>query len=148
MFAIGEVFLGYKTKVEVKDALVISSSELSNQLFREVWDSSQLTLRESFKAVFLNTSNRAVNFYSLSDGGVSGTVVDTRLLLQAAILSNASSIIICHNHPSGNLNPSEADRKVTKKVKEAALLFDIMLLDHIILTEDDYFSFADSGMML
>lgn len=148
MFAIGEVFLGYKTKVKVKDALVISNSELSNQLFREVWDSSQLTLRESFKAVFLNTSNRAVNFYSLSDGGVSGTVVDTRLLLQAAILSNASSIIICHNHPSGNLNPSEADRKVTKKVKEAALLFDIMLLDHIILTEDDYFSFADSGMML
>lgn len=148
MFAIGEVFLGYKTKVKVKDALVISNSELSTQLFREVWDSSQLTLRESFKAVFLNTSNRAVNFYSLSDGGVSGTVVDTRLLLQAAILSNASSIIICHNHPSGNLNPSEADRKVTKKVKEAALLFDIMLLDHIILTEDDYFSFADSGMML
>ena len=84
----------------------------------------------------------------VSKGGISGTVTDVRILFQAAIKANASGIIVCHNHPSGNLNPSESDTKLTQKIKEAGNLMDIQLLDHLILTTDDsYYSFADNGLL-
>jgi DNA repair protein RadC len=84
----------------------------------------------------------------VSKGGISGTVTDVRVILQAAIKTNASGIIVCHNHPSGNLNPSESDSKLTQKIKEAGNIMDIQLLDHLILTTDDnYYSFADNGLL-
>ena len=85
---------------------------------------------------------------NVSKGGISGTVTDVRILLQAAIKANASGIIVCHNHPPGNLNQSESDTKLTQKIKQAGMIMDIQLLYHLILTtEDNYYSFADNGLL-
>jgi DNA repair protein RadC len=84
---------------------------------------------------------------SNSKGGISGKVTDVRITLQYAIKSNASGIIVCHNHPSGNLNPSESDTKITQKIKEAGNIMDIQLLDHLIINDEDYYSFADNGLL-
>ena len=81
----------------------------------------------------------------ISQGGISGTVTDVRIILQYALKANASGIILCHNHPSGNVEPSEADIKITSKLKEAAMIHDITLLDHLIITKDNYYSLADMG---
>ena len=101
---------------------------------------------EEFRLLLLNRSNAVLGIIEISKGGISGTVTDIRLIFQAAIKGNASGIICAHNHPSGNLSPSESDIKITQKIKEAGNLMDIQLLDHLIITsEDEYFSMADNG---
>lgn len=102
---------------------------------------------EEFWVLFLNRSNRVINRMKLSQGGISGTVTDVRLVMKKAIEYLASGIIVCHNHPSGNLNPSESDSKITLKIKEAGNLMDIQLLDHLIISDKDYYSFADNGLI-
>ncbi len=100
---------------------------------------------EEFWVLLLNRSNKVITKFKISQGGVSGTVIDVRLILKPAIENLASSIVLCHNHPSGNIYPSEADEKITQKVSESAEVMDIKVLDHIIVTEKSYFSFADEG---
>jgi len=102
---------------------------------------------EEFWILFLNRSNRVISRMKLSQGGVSGTVTDVRIVMKKAIENLASGIIVCHNHPSGNLNPSESDTKITQKIKEAGNLMDIQLLDHLIISDKDYYSFADNGLL-
>ncbi len=104
-------------------------------------------LHEEFWILFLNRSNRVISRMKLSQGGISGTVTDVRLAMKKAIECLASGIIVCHNHPSGNLNPSESDSKITQKIKEAGNLLDIQLLDHLIISDKDYYSFADNGLI-
>lgn len=104
-------------------------------------------LHEEFWILFLNRSNKVINKTKLSQGGVSGTVTDVRMIMKRAIEFLASGIIVCHNHPSGNLNPSESDTKITHKIKNAGELMDIQLLDHLIISEKDYYSFADNGIL-
>lgn len=102
---------------------------------------------EEFWILFLNRSNRVISRMKLSQGGISGTVTDVRLVMKKAIECLASGIIVCHNHPSGNLNPSESDSKITQKIKDAGNMMDIQLLDHLIISDKDYYSFADNGML-
>ena len=102
---------------------------------------------EEFWILFLNRSNKVINRTKLSQGGISGTVTDVRIVMKKAIECLASGIIVCHNHPSGNLNPSESDSKITQKIKEAGNLMDIQLLDHLIISDKDYYSFADNGLL-
>lgn len=102
---------------------------------------------EEFWILFLNRSNKVINKMKLSQGGISGTVTDVRMVMKTAIEFLASGIIVCHNHPSGNLKPSESDNKITQKIKEAGNLMDIQLLDHLIISEKDYYSFADNGLL-
>lgn len=102
---------------------------------------------EEFWILFLNRSNKVISRMKLSQGGVSGTVTDVRLVMKRAIECLASGIIVCHNHPSGNLNPSDADTKITQKIKDAGTLMDIQLLDHLIITDREYYSFADNGLL-
>jgi DNA repair protein RadC len=102
---------------------------------------------EEFWILFLNRSNKVINRMKLSQGGISGTVTDVRMVMKKAIEYLASGIIVCHNHPSGNLNPSESDSKITQKIKEAGNLMDIQLLDHLIISDNDYYSFADNGIL-
>lgn len=102
---------------------------------------------EEFWILFLNRSNRVISRMKLSQGGVSGTVTDVRMIMKRAVECLASGIIVCHNHPSGNLNPSDSDSKITTKIKDAGNLMDIQLLDHLIITDREYFSFADNGMV-
>jgi DNA repair protein RadC len=104
-------------------------------------------LHEEFWILFLNRSNKVINRMKLSQGGISGTVTDVRIVMKKAIECLASGIIVCHNHPSGNLNPSESDSKITQKIKEAGNLMDIQLLDHLIISDKDYYSFADNGVL-
>ena len=104
-------------------------------------------LHEEFWILFLNRSNKVINRMKLSQGGISGTVTDVRLVMKKAIECLASGIIVCHNHPSGNLSPSESDTKITQKIKEAGNLMDIQLLDHLIISDKDYYSFADNGVL-
>jgi len=102
---------------------------------------------EEFWIVLLNRSNKIIDRQKISQGGISGTVTDIRLMMKAALDKLASSIVLIHNHPSGNTKPSEADISITQKVKESGKLMDITLLDHIIITDGSYFSFADEGMI-
>lgn len=102
---------------------------------------------EEFWIVMLNRANKIITRYNVSKGGLTGTVIDVRLILKKALEVYAASMIISHNHPSGNLQPSDADRNITKKIKEASALMDIPVLDHIIVTDNGYFSFADEGLL-
>lgn len=102
---------------------------------------------EVFAVIFLNRANRIKHFEIISRGGITGTVADPRLILKKAVEKEATSIILTHNHPSGNLKPSMADEEITTKIKNAASYLDIKVLDHIIVSEDGYFSFADEGLI-
>ena len=100
---------------------------------------------EEFWALYLNNSNKVLSKFQISKGGITATLVDVRLLLKKAIEIGAVAIIICHNHPSGKINPSIEDKNLTKKIKLGGMSLDIKLLDHLIITEKSYFSFADNG---
>jgi DNA repair protein RadC len=102
---------------------------------------------EEFWILYLNRSNKVISRMKLSQGGISGTVTDVRMVMKKAVEYLASGIIVCHNHPSGNLNPSESDTKITQKIREAGNLLDIQLLDHLIISDKDYYSFADNGLI-
>lgn len=102
---------------------------------------------EEFWVLYLNRSNKVLSRLRISQGGISGTITDVRLIMKTGIELLASSIIICHNHPSGNREPSEADIRITGKIKEASAFFDISVLDHIIVTDSGYYSFADNGAL-
>jgi len=102
---------------------------------------------EEFWVLYLDRANNVIKRSNISKGGISGTVTDVRIVLKEAILCGASALIVAHNHPSGNLNPSEADSKVTLKIKDAGQLVDIQLLDHVIIAGKDYYSFADNGLI-
>jgi DNA repair protein RadC len=102
---------------------------------------------EVFAVIFLNRAGRVAHFETVSKGGINGTVVDPRLIMKQALQENAASLILCHNHPSGRLEPSQADKELTQKLKNASKYFDIKLLDHIIVSDEGYFSFADEGIL-
>jgi DNA repair protein RadC len=101
---------------------------------------------EEFWVLFLNNSNKVISKSQLSKGGICGTIVDVRLVFKLALENGATGLILCHNHPSGNLQPSDADRKITKKIKLAGDSLDVKVLDHLIITETKYYSFVDEGI--
>ncbi len=102
---------------------------------------------EVFAVMFLNRANKVNHFEIISEGGITGTVADPRIILRKALEQDAVNIILCHNHPSGSLKPSKADEQLTAKIKEAARFLDIAVIDHIIVSEDGYYSFADEGIL-
>ncbi|MBC7903482.1 MAG: DNA repair protein RadC [Gemmatimonadaceae bacterium] len=102
---------------------------------------------EVFAVIFLNQANKINHFEIISSGGITGTVADPRIILRKALQVEAVKLVLCHNHPSGNLKPSRADEDLTKKIHNAALFFDIRVLDHIIVSSEGYFSFADEGLL-
>jgi DNA repair protein RadC len=112
-----------------------------------LWDENKIEFQEEFKVLLLNRANRVIGVYEVSCGGVTGTLADPRLILTAAIKSLSVCIVLSHNHPSGNLKPSRADEELTAKIKEACKYHDIIVLDHIIISSEAYFSFADEGLL-
>jgi len=145
---IAEVEIVYRTRVKASDRPQIKSSKDAYDIFIGDWDLSTIEHHESFKLLLLNRANKVLGVANISQGGTNGTVTDVKIILQYAIKSNASGIIVCHNHPSGNMNPSESDSKITQKIKEAGNLVDVQLLDHLIITTDgEYFSYADQGLL-
>jgi DNA repair protein RadC len=123
--------------------IVTTSNEVFNYFRPLISDISH----EEFWVLYLNRSNRVIDQYKLSQGGLSGTVIDIRLIFKRALELLASSIIVCHNHPSGNRNPSDNDKAITTKLKIAGAQLEIRLLDHLIIADNLYFSFADEGIL-
>ena len=122
----------------------LTSSKLSSEFIRQFY-SDDIEIYESFFILMLNRANETIGYAKLSQGGICGTIVDVKILAKFVVDSLASGIIIAHNHPSGNLQPSQADIQITNKIKEIVKLLDSILLDHIILTKESYYSLSDEG---
>ncbi|WP_281755133.1 RadC family protein [Neptunitalea chrysea] len=137
--------LGRRRKSEeLPDKVKITSSKLAFHVFHPLIGELQ---HEEFWVAFLNNSNNVLSTSQLSKGGITGTLVDIRLIFKQALSNGATSIILAHNHPSGTLRPSEMDKNLTQKISDAGLSLDIKVLDHLIVTEKTYFSFADEGLL-
>lgn len=129
---------------EVPEKQTITSSE---QAFELLYPNLADQQYEEFWVLFLNRANRKISILPVSDGGQAGTVVDPKRIFKTALEQNAAFIILCHNHPSGNLKPSDADISLTRKLKDAGIVLDIRVLDHLIIGDDKYYSFADNGLI-
>jgi DNA repair protein RadC len=127
----------------LEKTVIKSSRDIAQYLRATIKDYSY----EVFAVLFLNKANKINHFEIISRGGLTGTVADPRIILRIALEQEATSIILCHNHPSGNLRPSKADEELTQKIKTAARYLDILMMDHLIVSEEGYYSFADDGLL-
>jgi DNA repair protein RadC len=141
---VAEIEVSYKPTIGRKP-MIKSSYDAYTEL-KAFYPDETIELQEQFVVMYLNRATRVLGIYPSSKGGITGTSVDIRLILSVALKTAATSIIISHNHPSGNLYPSIADKELTQKIKNAAKLLDITLLDHIIITKEDFLSFEDKGL--
>lgn len=144
-YKVGEVELSYKPKF--KNLHKIISSEDAYKYLLPTYKEGTICYKEYFKVLFLNQANQVLGYTLISEGGITETSVDVRVILQAALLTNSVALVLAHNHPSGNLKPSQEDIKITKQVKDAAQLMRIRVLDHLILTDTGYYSFSDEGQL-
>jgi DNA repair protein RadC len=143
---LAEIFVSYKTKSSNKTK-ILNSRDAFNALY-PLFDINTIELKEEFFLLLLNRANNILGWFKLSSGGTSGTVVDIRIVFVLALQTNTSNLILCHNHPSQNIQPSEADIILTKRMKEAGSLLDIKVLDHLIIASSGaYFTFADEGLL-
>jgi DNA repair protein RadC len=144
---VAEVEILYKSKVKASERKQIKSSSEAAEILRQAYPDGQIEHRESFYTMYLSRANKVLAIHKTSEGGTTGTVADVKIIMQGALLTNAAAIILCHNHPSGQLNPSEQDKTLTEKIKKAGAIMDVSLLDHVILTEESYYSFIDNGLI-
>ena len=140
LYKAAEVKLTYKSKVKASERYQIKNAEDAAELLFKVWDMTTIEHVEEVKIILLNRANRVLGIATISKGGMNGSVIDTRVILQYAIKANATAVILAHNHPSGNLNASDADITITNKIREALKLVEIQLLDHIIINKDEEYS--------
>ena len=145
---VNEIQLSYHPDIEVYKGSKISSSKEAFNFFSQSFNQKLLSIQEQFLVIFLNRSNKPLGVLKLSTGGIHSTVADIRLIMATALKSLSSAIIIAHNHPSGDLKPSQSDLQLTKQIKDACKFFDLQLLDHLILNPvGEYSSFADEGVL-
>ena len=130
-----------------KKRLKITNSKMSYDLLLACWNKHTIELQEEFKVLLLNNTNQVLGIYPLAKGGTSSVNVDAKLVFSVALKCNAKGIIVAHNHPSGSLKVSEADKVMTKKLKKAGEYLDVAVLDHLVITKDGYYSFNDEGIM-
>ena len=142
---LSEIHVSYKPGLI--SSKIINDSNAAFDILATLFPQDTICLQEQFVVLYLNRANRVIGSYQLSKGGITGTIADVRLILSVALKTLATGLILAHNHPSGNLKPSEADVSLTNKIKEAAKLMDIQVLDHIILSDCGYFSFADEKIL-
>jgi DNA repair protein RadC len=144
---VAEVELSYKSNVKPSERYQIKTSGDAYRLFSALYGDGVIEHHEQMIILCLNKANKVLGYSLISSGGISGTVVDPKIIFQIALKINACSIIISHNHPSGETIPSEADKRITKMIRDAGTMLEIILLDHIIATSEQYYSFADDGMI-
>lgn len=144
---IAEIELFYHSQVKTADRPKITSSHDAYQIFRSLWSEDTICLYEQFRILLLDRSNRVLGQTLISSGGTAGTVVDPKLVFVTALKSKSAALILAHNHPSGNLQPSEADIRMTKQLKQAGAWLELPILDHLIITEESYYSMADEGVL-
>lgn len=144
---INEVELHYR-QPQPKESFFIRNSKDAHNVLRNVFDNNQIGVREEFIVLYLDRSNKVLGSYTGFKGGITGVIVDPRIVFSIALKCLAVSLVIAHNHPSGNLTPSLEDKKLTAKIKQGGRFLDIFLLDHLILNPvGDYFSFSDDGLL-
>ena len=144
-YTVGEVELTYKSTSRSRSK--IYSSEDAFKILLPTYKEGTICYKEYFKVLLLSQSNQVLGYTLISEGGITETCADVRVILQAALLTNSVALVLAHNHPSGNLKPSRQDMEITKQVKEAAKLMRISVIDHLILTDAGYYSFADEGLL-
>lgn len=144
MNRVSEIKVSYAPK---KTNIKITTSEDVYKTFKEIWDENTIEYLEESKLLCLNRSNEILGYYSLSKGGIAGTIIDKKVVFGILLKSGSSAFIICHNHPSGNLQPSKQDIKLTQDIKKASKLLDLSFLDHIIITKEKYYSLRDNGLL-
>lgn len=145
---IAKIELVYHSKQKPGDRPKIANSDEAYHLFLDTWDMDKIDLQEQFRVMLLDRGNRSLGISTIATGGISSSVVDLKLAFALALQAKASSIIIAHNHPSGNILPSTSDHNLTRKFEAAAAVLEIKLLDHLIVTRDEYTSLADKGFIL
>jgi len=144
--AVTEIEITYKNKIKIAERPQISGSHDAERILRPLFEDF-VEYREAMYALYLNRANRVLGSFLIGIGGVAGVVADPKLIFGGALKANASGVILCHNHPSGNRTPSQADIDLTKKVKAAGAFLEIALLDHLIILPEGYCSFADEGLL-
>lgn len=142
---ISEIEIIYRPQKYSTDKIM--SSQQAEAIFRNFWNSDTIEYYEEFKVMYLNRMHQVLGIYTHTRGGLVGVICDIRMIFQAALKANAHSIIVAHNHPSGNLDASDADKDITRRIKEAGKFLEIPVLDHLILTHGSYMSFADNGYL-
>lgn len=147
LFQVSEISVSYLPKFKANERPQISSSKDAYEILYNNWDLGKIQLLEHFKILLLNRANKVLGIYEVSSGGTAGTVVDPKLVFSVALKASAHSIILCHNHPSGNLKASQPDIEMTKKLIAGGKILDINVLDHIIISSESYYSFADEGVI-
>ena len=146
-FKVAEVEISYKPDYKVIERSQISKSSDAYQILIQQWNMDWIELLEEFKILLMNRRNRVLGVVDISQGGLSGTVADPKVIFAAALKSCASDIVLAHNHPSGELDPSREDIALTNKIKAGAELLDLKVLDHLIISKEGFYSFADNGLM-
>ena len=142
---INEITIKYETKAKHKDLPKVTQSNDIYNYCKEIW--TDIEYVEKFVILLLNKNLKILGWKLVSQGGVSGTVVDPKIIFQTALKANASCIVMIHNHPSGNLDPSREDKKITKKIYEGGEILDIQLIDHLIISKEGHCSFIDQGLI-
>lgn len=148
LFKVAEIELTYHSLPEQVNRPVIRDSKSCYDIFLANWDTNKLELQEQFKVMLLNRRHQCLGIVEIGTGSTTACIVDTRLIFAAAIKANSLSIAVAHNHPSGCLEPSNADFRLTENIIGAGKLLDISVLDHLIITKHGYKSFADEGFIL
>jgi len=144
---VAEVALVYHSKVKAADRPKVLTADDAYKILLAHWNKETIELFEEFKVMLLSTNASLLGIYELSRGGISATFIDPRLIYAAALKAAATSIILAHNHPSGELRPSRADEILTSKIAEGCKLLELKVNDHLIVTPDHYFSFANGGLL-
>jgi len=147
IFKVSEVNLSYKNIVPPSQRVKINGSVRAFELLLKNWSENTIELKEEFKILLLNRAHKVLGISIISSGGVSGTLVDPKLIFITALKVNSSGIILAHNHPSGNKQPSQADIQLTRKLVASGKLLELPIVDHLIITTSGYFSFADEGLI-
>jgi len=145
---ISEIKLTYTRKVKADERPAVKSSQDAYNLFRQNWDDLTINLQEEFKILLLDTNGKCMGIVPISKGGIAGTLADGRLIFGSALKARASNIILGHNHPSGNLKPSQNDKVLTDKMVKVGYYLGMQVLDHLIITDENYYSFADQDLIL
>lgn len=148
LFSVAEVELVYRNKIKPTDRIKITSSQNAFDVFLSAWDQNKIELVEQFYILLLDRGNLCLGISNTATGGISACVVDPKIVFATALKAKASAMIMAHNHPSGNLKPSNADIELTAKLKEAGKFLELNILDHLVITPTAYYSFADDGLML
>lgn len=144
LMEVAEIKVSYSNTNPIK--VKVTNSQIAYDVILKHWDLNILEFQEEVKVMLFNRASILLGIYEMSKGGITSTVVDIRIILAVALKCNATSIILVHNHPSGRLVPSEQDKAITKKLKNACELLDLTLQDHLIITKHSYYSFNNSGM--